>query len=118
MMAPPHRRQPERETHQAFKQFLDWRLPQRCVFWHNPMGGRRDKVTASLMKSLGAKAGMPDVMILCDGRLYGVELKTPGRKPSEVQRQCHEALRRAGAVIGVADSFDAAVSLLGTWGLL
>jgi hypothetical protein len=69
------RLQPERCEHQDFVRHLRLRLPRTTFFFHPPMGGRRSAITGALMKSLGARAGMPDVMLIASGRVYGVELK-------------------------------------------
>jgi hypothetical protein len=109
------REQPE---HQAFVQHLHLRLRPPTFFFHPPMGGKRSAITGALMKSLGARAGMPDVMLITGGKIYGVELKAPGGRLSPVQKECHEALRAAGCTIGVACGLDEGLALLETWGLL
>jgi hypothetical protein len=67
---------------------------------------------------MGTKAGVPDLLILSHGRLYGLELKAGRGKPSTTQFETHSAMREAGAVIGVAGSLDQALALLGEWGVL
>lgn len=41
------------------------------------------------------KKGIPDILVCCDGRFVGVEVKAPNGKPSELQlynlRKIHEA---------------------------
>jgi hypothetical protein len=67
---------------------------------------------------MGTKAGVPDLLILSHGRLYGLELKARYGKPSTTQIETHAAMREAGAVVGVAGSLDQALDLLGEWGVL
>lgn len=67
------------------------------------------------IKQLGGKAikllspgsgGLPDRMILLPGgRLYFVELKAPGKKPSRLQLHVMEQLRQLGFSTHVIDSF-------------
>lgn len=52
------------------------------------------------------KKGTPDLYFLMAGRIYFVECKMRGKKPTEDQLERHAELRRAGAVIIVADSID------------
>jgi ribonucleoside-diphosphate reductase alpha chain len=61
---------------------------------------------------MGTKAGVPDLLILSHGRLYGLELKAGYGKPSTTQVETHSAMREAGAVIGVASDIDQALNLL------
>jgi hypothetical protein len=116
---PPRRRQqPERLIHQALAHHLELRLPRDAFWWHPATGGKRSALTGSLMKSLGSKPGLPDMMVLMNTRLYGLELKAPGGRLSDVQKECHARLREAGAIIGVATGIDEALGLLNTWGVL
>ena len=51
--------------------------------------------------------GLPDRMVLLPGgRIYFVELKSTGRRPTLLQRSCHEQLRRMGFSIYVVDSTE------------
>jgi VRR-NUC domain len=113
---PKRRQQRERHEHQAFVQDIKWRLPPTTFFFHPPMGGRRSAVTGA--QSLGAKAGMPDVMLIASGKIYGVELKAPGGRLSPVQQECHSALRAAGVTVGVACGLDEPLDLLQSWGII
>jgi hypothetical protein len=61
---------------------------------------------------------VPDLLILSHGRLYGLELKAGYGKPSSTQVETHAAMRKAGAVVGVASDIDQALDLLAQWGIL
>lgn len=50
--------------------------------------------------------GTPDRLCIVRGRAVFVEVKTRGEKPRAAQLKKHDELRRAGAVVIVADSFD------------
>ena len=63
-------------------------------------------------------AGLPDVMILHQGRLYCVELKAEGGRLSETQEQVLIRLREAGAMATHAHWLDQAVRILEGWQLL
>jgi hypothetical protein len=67
---------------------------------------------------MGTKAGVPDLLILNHGRLYGLELKAGYGRPSATQVETHAQMRAAGATIGVANTIDDALALLGEWGVL
>jgi hypothetical protein len=112
------RKQPERGLQCAVVEHLAWRAPAGTWFTHFPAGGRRSRVTGAILKGMGTKAGVPDLLILSHGRLFGLELKAGHGKPSTTQVETHSAMREAGATIGVANTVDDALALLGEWGVL
>lgn len=68
----------------------------------------RDKV-----KELGGKAykwvspgnaGVPDRIVCLKGRMIPVELKAPGKKPTELQMKKHQELNKLGITVYVIDS--------------
>lgn len=83
-----------------------------------PNGGWRSKSEAARMKAAGVVAGMPDVGILCEGRVYFLELKTTAGKLSPTQRIVHERMRAAGHPVSVAYGLDDALAQLRRWGIL
>jgi hypothetical protein len=50
--------------------------------------------------------------------VFGLELKTEGRKSNDPQVEAQEAMRRAGAEVAVAIGLDAALQQLESWRLL
>jgi hypothetical protein len=85
---------------------------------HIPNGGLRSKIEAAIMKGLGVRAGVPDLLFILDSRAYLLELKAEGEKPSPVQVATANELSAAGARVGVADNIDSAIAQLECWGLL
>lgn len=78
---PPARRSnPEDALQLAVIAYLDVALPVGAVWWATPNGGHRNPVTARRLKSLGVKAGIPDLFVLHQGQLIGVELKAPPKR--------------------------------------
>jgi hypothetical protein len=67
---------------------------------------------------LGAIAGLPDIMILFDGRLYAIELKTETGRPTETQLRVIDAIRAAGGHAVVCHGLDRTIACLETWGIL
>jgi hypothetical protein len=67
---------------------------------------------------MGAKAGVPDLLILSHGKLFGLELKAGRNGLSPAQVATHSEMRAAGAVIGTAGTLDDAIAILSEWGLL
>lgn len=87
------------------------------VFWaHYPAGEIRDVVTASKLKAMGTRAGVPDFLLIIDGRTYGLELKRHDGRLSPEQRECHAAIEAAGGLVHTAHSIDEALTVLSAWG--
>jgi hypothetical protein len=112
------RNRPEQQIQRSVVQHLEWRA-RRGVWWtHIPLGGLRSKIEAAILKAQGTTRGTPDLLIVASGRAHFLELKAPGGRLTDVQRACHDALRRAGAEIATAFGLDEALAQLQRWGLL
>jgi hypothetical protein len=74
----------------------------------------RDKKTGTLKEFrnwlLLAKKGTPDRFFIVAGKIYFVEVKQKGKKPTPDQLERHKQLRVAGSVIIVADSIDSFIT--------
>jgi hypothetical protein len=112
------RRQPEAQLHRSVVDLLGWCAKADVWFCHIPNGGARTAIAGALFKALGVRPGAPDLLIVRGGQPLFLELKAPGRKPSPAQLECHEALRRAGAVVEVAADIDVARAFLDRMGCL
>lgn len=81
-----------------------------------PNGGRRDKITAAILKTEGVRAGVPDLMLaLPCGQYHGlfIEMKPPKKgRVSESQRSWLERLRQAGYRAEVCHGWDEARQLI------
>jgi Holliday junction resolvase len=51
-------------------------------------------------------AGVPDRIVLHEGRTTFIEVKAPGMKPTKLQENCHKNLREAGFEVVVLDNPD------------
>ena len=87
------------------------------VFWcHFPAGEIRDAATASKLKAMGTKPGVPDFVLLIGGQLHGLELKRHDGRLSPDQRATIVELEAAGGICHVAYSVDEALTVLIAWG--
>ncbi len=90
------------------------------VFAFHPMNGgihqrgRRRAINAGM----GVVAGVPDVMIIYRGAIYGLELKTEKGKPTAKQYEAVENIRNAGGFACIVHGLDRALKCLETWGIL
>jgi hypothetical protein len=86
--------------------------------FHPANGGWRSRVEAAILKGMGVRAGVPDIIAIKGGRCYALELKAAGGRLTPVQRDAHAALVAAGAAVAVAYGLDDALAQLEAWGLL
>jgi hypothetical protein len=63
-------------------------------------------------------AGVPDILAIHQGRVFGLELKADGGKPTPTQSDTMAAMERAGAAVAHVQGLDAALAQLEVWGLL
>jgi hypothetical protein len=75
---------------------LDRYLPDN-VFWSALENAPRSALAGYLAKKRGVKAGLADIMVVYDGRVTFLEMKSPAGVPSKTQRQVCKELRAAGA---------------------
>lgn len=106
----------EFDLHAAVVSHLAWRA-KSGVFWFHPAnGGGRSKAEAGRLKAMGVVPGVPDLMLLIEGRCYGLELKSSKGRLSPAQKTTIPSMERAGCTIAVANSVDAAIDTLTAWG--
>jgi hypothetical protein len=108
----------EQEIQRALFEHLAVRGARECFAFHVPNGGWRSRVEAAIMKGLGVQSGIPDIIAIKDGHAYALELKAPGGRLSETQREAHAALSAAGATVAAAFGLDDALARLEMWELL
>jgi hypothetical protein len=86
----------EDAVQRAVFEHLRLRGAQDVFAFHVPNGGKRNRLEAGILKGLGARAGVPDVIAIKGGHAYGLELKAPAGRLSAAQRDVLAALRAAG----------------------
>jgi hypothetical protein len=112
------RRHPEDDIQRAVFEHLAVRGASDVFAFHPANGGWRSRIEAAILKGLGVRPGVPDVIAIKAGRAYAIELKAPGGRVTEAQRSTQAALRAAGADVAVAHGLDAAIDQLERWKLL
>jgi hypothetical protein len=115
---PARRQRPEQALQRAVFAHLRQRAAPGVFAFHVPNGGYRKPVEAAIMKSLGVRAGVPDVIAIHQGRVYGLELKADGGRPTPKQLEAVAQMEAAGAYCCIAHGLDRALATLEQWGLL
>jgi hypothetical protein len=99
-------------------EYHDGRILRSAAALQQIRAERRAQPAGAILKDMGAKLGVPDLLLISRGRFFAIELKSDRGRLSLVQRETHSAMRKAGAIIGVAGDVDQAIDLLIEWGLL
>ncbi len=108
----------EDSIHGAVVQHLRQRGVPGLIFWHTPNDGKRGYKAASRLKRMGMRAGVSDIILVHDGRIYGLELKTEKGRASEEQSQFLYDLNGAGGYGCICHGLDRALKTLEAWGLV
>lgn len=117
---------PEQAIHKAVAQHLRQRCTPGVVWWHTPngamLGGKRNRkgiaIQGAIMKGLGVRAGVSDIIAVHAGKIFALELKAPGGRATDAQLEFLADMEKAGAFTCVAEGLDPAVRTLEAWGLL
>lgn len=115
---PIKRAHDEDAIQQAVCLHLTVRAVPGLVWFHVPNGGSRSASEAGRFKSLGVRPGVPDLIALHCGRMFGLELKAPGGRVSPAQSEMLASLKAAGCQTAVAFGLDDALATLERWGLI
>jgi len=81
------RQHPEDCVQRAVCQHLQIRGVRGLLWWHTPNGGKRRPIEAAIMKSLGVRAGVADLILLHAGRMFALELKVENGRTTPAQMQ-------------------------------
>src|SRR5262249_7994488 len=111
-----HARRPEQQIHRAVVQHLRQRGVPGLVFTHPANGGYRKPIEAAIFKSLGERAGASDLLLWHAGKFFALELKTPGGRVTEAQRDFLADMENAG--VSPALLRGSTLRRLEMWGLL
>lgn len=101
--------------HESVADYLDAMLPAECWWTTFPAGGG-GKARGGQLKAKGLKAGVPDILIVQRGKLFGVELKSPKGIVSDEQTNTHADLVAVGVPVAVCHTLDGIDAALRRWG--
>lgn len=109
-------KRPEETLQRSCARFTDLAYPGLIWFAVPNQRGTRTIVEATILKGLGVKAGVADlVFCLPHGRFAAVELKAPKGKVSEVQQAFAERVQHHGGYYALARSLDEYAVILERW---
>lgn len=100
----------------AILDFIETVLPHSLI-WHVPNQGLRSVTTGRKYKLMGMRAGVPDLVLVHDGRCYFFEVKSEKGRLSPEQHRFGEDARIAGAGWAVVRSVEDVRNALKAWGV-
>jgi len=112
------RRHEEDDLQIAVMRFVAAAVRKDVLVFHPANGGARSKAQGARFKAMGVVAGIPDLVIIINGRAHGIELKTTKGRVSDVQWDVAELWVQAGGVYALARSVEDVRILLKGWGAL
>jgi hypothetical protein len=120
LTSPPRKRgNPETRLHIAILHFLLVALPREAAatLFHPPLGGDRSAATGAMLRRLGTRAGVGDLVFTWQGGHHEVEVKTHRGRLSPAQREREAAVKAAGGRYAVCRSVDECRAVLAEWGV-
>ena len=111
----------EDPIHIAIYDYLSWSLPSGWLVQHTA-NKPRSITQGAREKRMGAIRGWPDLQILgprrpSDPSGWFVEVKAPGKSVPPYQRDLHDRMADAGAVVAVCRSIEDARAAVAMWRL-
>ena len=116
------RKRPEQALHQQVAKFLAVAL-RFPTFWTTFPAGGGGRIRGAILKSMGLKDGVPDILIFCAGypdgmtRVIGLELKAEKGKLTPAQKDMGKTFEAFGGLYLVARSVNEVEVLLFTAGV-
>ena len=112
---------PEADLQRAVVKALRFALPKGAIVHHcanevteaGPRGARRQ----AILVGMGVYPGFADLMVLCDGRVLFLELKSPRGKLSPAQVAFRDSVQAQGLSWALVRSLDDALGALADHGL-
>jgi hypothetical protein len=108
---------PEQQLQRAVVEYLELVKP-RCIWFHPPNGGARSKTEAAILKGLGVKAGVADLIFLWKNGSGCIELKTTGKQLSKAQNDFSEDCWIVGVNHAICFTVDQVDHFMKKWGLI
>ena len=111
---------PEADLQRAVVQTLHFALPKGTIIHHCPNevteAGPRGAKRQAILVGMGVHPGFADLLVLCDGRVLFLGLKSPKGRLSPAQEAFRDAVLAQGFGWALVRSLDDAVGALANQG--
>jgi VRR-NUC domain len=118
MKRPPRRHRPEAAIHAAVVGHLRLRGAPGLLFCIRLTGLRVTSARPWSLKRMGVLPGASDLILWHRGNSFSLELKAPGGRLSDAQRDFLARFNNAGGHSACAEGIDEALQILEGWQLL
>jgi hypothetical protein len=108
----------ENQIMRAIFQNIRARAAYGVFAFHPRNEGADQRHLAGINSGLGVRSGLPDLVVIRQGRVFALELKTETGRLSDVQARTLEEMRACGVDTGVAHGLDEALKWLEERGIL
>ena len=116
---PPRRHEETHRVHIPLVAHIRRRQVPGLVWWHSPQGAHMGARQGALMKAMGLRPGVADLVFLHRGQFYAMELKiVAGGRAQAEQKQFLLDISGAGGIAAVCHGLDEALATLEGWGLI
>lgn len=106
----------EAKLHIAVVQYLNYSCP-KLMFFHCPNGGSRDIREAAMLKKMGVKSGVADLLLFWRGGMGALELKSLKGSMSDNQKKFRTAWIQRGGNYSLCRSMNDVEQAVIGWGL-
>jgi VRR-NUC domain len=114
------RKTPEADAQRAIVEALRFVLPRGAIVHHSvnevTSGDRRAKVRQAILVGMGVHAGFTDLIVLSDGRVLFLEVKSKTGRLSPAQETFRDAVRAQGFAWALVRSVEDALAALADHG--
>lgn len=107
----------EQKLQIALCNYVKYALPE-VLYFAVPNGGAKSMVQGALLKKMGVKAGVSDMLFFWLGGMGAIELKAPNGRPSDSQIAFGEAWTKRGGNFVICYSLEDCETAFRAWGLL
>ena len=115
------RRRPEADLQRAIVATLRAALPKGAILHHSAhefgMGGERGRKRQAVLSGMGVHAGWSDLVVLAEGRVVFIEVKSARGRLTERQTAFGAAVRAQGHGFAVARSVEEALGAVSAHGI-
>jgi hypothetical protein len=112
-------KRPEEQLQRTIVLFLSTALPpDSYMFATTGQRGTRKRFEMGILKAMGARPGVPDLIVLHRGRFMGLEVKAEKGRLSDNQADAADAIVNAGGFYSVVRSVEEVERCLRGWGVI
>ena len=116
------RKTPEADAQRAIVQALRFVLPHGAIVHHSvneiTAGDRRAKARQAILVGMGVHPGFADLIVLSEGRVLFLEVKSKTGRLSPAQKTFRNAVQAQGFAWALVRSVDDALAALADYGFI